>query len=234
MHSTNIFSRSLYTILLLDYGTEKFRLAARTRKNLLGSVRCHLHGGRSTGPKSADGKARSVAARVEGRKRWLQRQKAAKAAGLIKKIPGVRRTRGLPLRSKDRIIARGQRLIEQAIAMAKALPAVPDKSWEEMTDGEKFASNFSASLDFNHEVLNRHTNWEDTELLKLKKEIALSTQAAAIRVKVAELAPRSDDGVVNRLMARVAAIRRGERVIENDTGLDEASGSGDFGSQSDP
>jgi hypothetical protein len=145
--------------------------------------------------------------------------KAAKARGEIQKIPGGRRARGLPPRSKDRIIARGQRLIDQAIAeMKKTLPAVPDKSWEEMTDGEKFASNFSASLDFSHEVLNRHTNWEDTELLKLKKEIALSTQAAAIRVKVAELGPRSDDSVVERLMRRVAAIRRGERVIEIDPG----------------
>ena len=48
----------------------------------------------------------------------------------------------------------------------------------------------------------------------MKKEIALSTQAAAIRVKVAELAPRADDSVVERLMRRVAALRRGERVIE--------------------
>jgi hypothetical protein len=142
----------------------------------------------------------------------------AKATGLIERFPNGRRAKGLPPRSKDRIIARGQRLIEQAIAMAKVLPAVPDKSWEEMTDGEKFASNFSASLDLNHEVLNRHTNWEDTELLKLKKEIALSTQAAAIRVKVAELAPRADDSVVDRLMKRVAAIRRGEKVIEIDPG----------------
>jgi len=39
-----------------------------------------------------------------------------------------------------------------------------------------------------------------------------------VRIKVAELAPRSDDGVVERLMRRVAAIRRGERVIEIDPG----------------
>jgi hypothetical protein len=143
--------------------------------------------------------------------------RVAKERGEIEKIPGGRRAKGLPPRSKDRIIARGQRLIEQAIAeMAKAkknLPAVPDKSWEELTDGEKFARNFSASLDFNNEVLNRHTNWEDTELLKLKKEIALSTQLAAIRVKVA-LLPRADDAVVSRLMERVAKLRSGKPVIE--------------------
>jgi hypothetical protein len=35
---------------------------------------------------------------------------------------------------------------------------------------------------------------------------------------VAELAPRADDSVVNRLMQRVAAIRRGEKVIEIEPG----------------
>jgi hypothetical protein len=67
--------------------------------------------------------------------------RAAKASGEIDRFPNGRRARGLPPRS-NRIIARGQQLIEQTIAMAKALPAGPDKSWEEMTDGEKFASNF--------------------------------------------------------------------------------------------
>ena len=152
----------------------------------------------------------------------MQRQKAAKAAGLIKKIPGGRRAKGLPPRSKDRIIARGQRLIEQAIAeMVKAkknLPAAPERPWEEKTVGEKFSTNFEDALDFSHEVLNRNTNWEDIELLKLKKEIALAAQSQAIRIRVAELSPRSDDSVVNRLMQRVAAIRRGERVLEIDPG----------------
>jgi hypothetical protein len=70
----------------------------------------------------------------------------AKARSEIDRIPGGRRKRGLPPRSKDRIIARGQRLIEQAIAeMAKAkknLPAVPERPWEEKTVGEKFSANF--------------------------------------------------------------------------------------------
>jgi hypothetical protein len=124
----------------------------------------------------------------------------------------------LPARSKDRIIARGQRLVEQAIAeMAKEkknLLAVPERPWAEKTVGEKFSANFEDALDFCHEVLNRNTNWEDIELLKLKKEIALAAQSQAIRIRVAELAPRSDDGVVNRLMAKVAALRRGEPVLE--------------------
>jgi len=56
------------------------------------------------------------------------------------------------------------------------------------------------------------------EMLKTKREVALATQTAAVRIKVAELAPRSDDSVVERLMQRVAALRRGERVIEIDPG----------------
>jgi hypothetical protein len=55
-------------------------------------------------------------------------------------------------------------------------------------------------------------------MLKLKTTIALSAQAQAVRLRVAELGPRSDDSVVERLMRRVAAIRRGERVIEIDPG----------------
>jgi hypothetical protein len=54
-------------------------------------------------------------------------------------------------------------------------------------------------------------------MLKLKTTIALAAQTAAVRLRVAELGPRSDDSVVERLMRRVAAIRRGE-VIEIDPG----------------
>jgi hypothetical protein len=47
---------------------------------LPGSRRCRMHGGLSTGPRTPEGKARSLAARiaamVEGRKRWLEKMKA--------------------------------------------------------------------------------------------------------------------------------------------------------------
>jgi hypothetical protein len=55
-------------------------------------------------------------------------------------------------------------------------------------------------------------------MLKLKTTIALTAQAQAVRLRVAELVPRSDDSVVSRLMDRVAAIRRGEKVIEIEPG----------------
>jgi hypothetical protein len=43
---------------------------------LNGSCRCRMHGGLSTGPRTPEGRARSIAAMVEGRRRWLARMKA--------------------------------------------------------------------------------------------------------------------------------------------------------------
>jgi hypothetical protein len=51
-----------------------------------GKTRCKIHGGMSTGPKTPEGKARVVAAMVEGRRRWIERLKAEG-----KKIPGGRK-----------------------------------------------------------------------------------------------------------------------------------------------
>ena len=50
--------------------------------------------------------------------------------------------------------------------------------------------------------------------MRAKREIALAVQGQAVRLRVAELAPRGDDSVVERLMRRVAAIRRGDKVVE--------------------
>jgi hypothetical protein len=41
-----------------------------------GKKRCRLHGGLSTGPKTSEGKARTIAAMVEGRRRLLEKLKA--------------------------------------------------------------------------------------------------------------------------------------------------------------
>jgi hypothetical protein len=89
-----------------------------------------------------------------------------------------------------------------------------NKPPEEASAAELFADNFRESLLFNREVLKRPIDWNDPELMMAKREVALATQTAAIRIKVAELGPRSDDRVVERLMRKVAAIRRGEPVIE--------------------
>jgi hypothetical protein len=48
--------------------------------------RCRVHGGASTGPRTPEGKARVVAAMVEGRRRWIERLHAES-----KRAPGGRK-----------------------------------------------------------------------------------------------------------------------------------------------
>ena len=40
--------------------------------------RCYLHGGKSTGPRTPEGLARSIVAAVEGRRRWCERKRLEK------------------------------------------------------------------------------------------------------------------------------------------------------------
>ena len=187
-----------------------------------GYLRCHWHGERAGRPPGTPQHVNTRAAAIEGRRRWLAKMRLAKAQGLIDKIPGGRKpgVRGR-VRSPVPREARLERTAEKAIDMAlKDLPVPLDKPPEQMTDAELFAGNFRESLLFNRAVLRQPIDLSDPdpEMLKTKREVALATQTAAVRIKVAELAPRSDDSVVERLMRRVAAIRRGERVIENDPG----------------
>src|SRR5262245_4574146 len=47
------------------------KLAACRRWPVPGRTRCRLHGGLSTGARTPEGKARVLAALIEGRQRWL-------------------------------------------------------------------------------------------------------------------------------------------------------------------
>jgi hypothetical protein len=123
------------------------------------------------------------------------------------------------VRSPDPREARLERAAEKAIEMAlKDLPVPLDKPPEQMSKEELFSDGLREALLHNLAILKRPIDWNDIEMLKLKTTIALSAQGQAVRLRVAELSPRSDDNVVERLMQRVAAIRRGERVIEIDPG----------------
>jgi hypothetical protein len=56
---------------------EYLRASSRCRNwPVRGKKRCRLHGGLSTGPRTVEGKARTIAAMVEGRRRLLERLKA--------------------------------------------------------------------------------------------------------------------------------------------------------------
>jgi hypothetical protein len=66
------------------HGKDKQRCGARVRHRhgfcrkwpVPGKERCKLHGGRSTGPLTDDGKARSLAAMHDGWQRWHDRMRA--------------------------------------------------------------------------------------------------------------------------------------------------------------
>lgn len=136
----------------------------------------------------------------------------ARAATAIRS-PGGRFVGGKATPAQKELLQH-QRDADREIMMAlKDLPAILDKPVAEMTEAEVFTSNFRKSLSFAHEVLSRPVDWSDEKLLDRKERIALATQTAAVRIKVAELKPPSDEGVVERLMQRVAALRRGERLM---------------------
>ena len=182
-----------------------------------GGLRCHLHGSAGGRPRGTLMHPNTAAAIAEGRRRALARRRQLKAAGRIERVWGG--ARPLLPRSKDRIIARGQRIVDMVVkAMDKMLPEVPDKPLEQQSDAELFAGNFRRSLLFSRRVLDRPDDWDDVEFMKTKREVALAVQGQAVRLRVAELAPRADDSVVERLMRRAAAIRRGERVIDIEPG----------------
>jgi hypothetical protein len=68
---------------------------------LRGSKRCRLHGGLSTGPKTSEGKAQTVAAMVEGRRRLLEKLKAEG-----KPVPWGRKRGGVNRSAAERQLAR--------------------------------------------------------------------------------------------------------------------------------
>ena len=78
-----------------------------------GRARCFVHAGR---PPGTPQHPNTRAAAIVGHRRWLERMKAAKAAGLIAKIPGGRKpgVRGT-IRSPDPRSARLERMAEKAI-----------------------------------------------------------------------------------------------------------------------
>jgi len=142
-----------------------------------------------------------------------------KSRGLIDKIPGGRMP-GVQgrVRSPRPREARLERTAEKAIVVAlKDLP-VAQKPDTELSKDEAFSEELREALLHNLAILRRPIDWDDIEILKLKTTVALSVQSQAVKLRAAELSSRPSDGVVGRLMERVAKLRRGERVIEIDPG----------------
>ncbi len=89
--------RDLISFSVRRYRPFKCRALARStgdwcrKRPVKGRTRCRWHGGLSTGPRTVEGKARAVAAMVAGRRRWVEKMRALKAEGKIKRFPGGRR-----------------------------------------------------------------------------------------------------------------------------------------------
>src|SRR5271169_1740764 len=69
-------ARVKYLVKLMPDGSVRARSPFCQAWAMKGKMRCRMHGGASTGPKTPEGKARAVAAMVEGRMRWVAQLKA--------------------------------------------------------------------------------------------------------------------------------------------------------------
>jgi hypothetical protein len=84
---------------------EYLRSSSRCRNwPVRGKKRCRLHGGLSTGPKTSEGKMRTVAAMVEGRRRLLEELKAKG-----KPVPWGRKRGGVNRSAAERQLARASK-----------------------------------------------------------------------------------------------------------------------------
>jgi hypothetical protein len=89
---------------------EYLRSSGRCRNwPVRGKKRCRLHGGFSTGPKTSEGKARTVAAMVDGRRRLLEKLKAEG-----KPVPWGRKRGGVNRSAAERQLARATKQHAQA------------------------------------------------------------------------------------------------------------------------
>jgi hypothetical protein len=84
---------------------EKYLRRNRCKKwAVRGKKRCRLHGGLSTGPKTSEGKARTIAAMVEGRHQLLEKLKAEG-----KPVPWGRKRGGVNRSVAERQLARADK-----------------------------------------------------------------------------------------------------------------------------
>jgi len=163
---------------------------ARTRSGdrchleaLSGKTRCRQHGAAGGRPPGIPEHPNSCAARLEGRRRWVERLRAAKARGEIERFPGGRRARGLPPLSREPTIRRAQRLLEAEVAKKKVAGdgAVP-RVWETLSKAAKLSHNADLALDCARQILELGVDPSDPKLLSIVKETALSVIAAQIRL----------------------------------------------------
>jgi hypothetical protein len=95
--------------------------------------RCRVHGGASTGPKSPEGKARVVAAMVEGRRKWVARRRAEGGrftAGRKTGSAWVTEPMQERARAEAHRLGGGRFTLDQPLVLALLRSAKGDDAWE--------------------------------------------------------------------------------------------------------
>lgn len=127
--------------------------------------------------------------------------RAAKAGGIIDKIPGGRRRRGegdTP-RVERRLIEAAQRVV----AMAKSqLPVVGNGQ----NSAERLAALTAKSLDVADAILSAPIDFEDKKLLSIQKDTALSLIATQVKVDESVMRERRVDRMPE-MLASLEAVK---------------------------
>jgi hypothetical protein len=133
----------------------------------------------------------TVEAMVAGRRRWLEREKAAKAAGLIDKIPTGRRRPGIK-KASSKAVARARGLLYKGMEMRKKqaiepVSSFPPKPWAEQTRADKLGTLTDKAFDVTRAILDIPVDPADKRLLSIQKDTALSVISTQTKVDESQL-----------------------------------------------
>src|SRR5215831_21276952 len=80
-------------------------------------TRCRFHGGKAGRPRGIPDHPNTLAAKVAGRARWVEKMRALKAQGLITRFPNGIRRKDQPRLSSDKKIRKAQLILEVYFVM---------------------------------------------------------------------------------------------------------------------
>ena len=95
--------------------------------------RCRVHGGASTGPKTPEGKARVVAAMVEGRRKWVEARRAEGrkfSAGRKRGAEWITQPMRERARAEAHRLGGGRFTLDRPLVLALLRSAKGDRVWE--------------------------------------------------------------------------------------------------------
>lgn len=176
-----------------------------------GKLRCWYHGGTAGRPRGIPMHPNTRAALDDGWRRWYERTKALKVAGVIEKFPNGRlaKRRG----KRTTVLGRAIRFIEEIdaskdIDMVKTKDVVPTdtKQWGELNQPEKLVRNSDRGLDRIRDILNMDADPNDPDDLK-KWQLIMNTALNAVSMQL-RLDERRHDATVQPVAVQSPAERR--------------------------